>query len=189
MFSLHFSFAPQIFISKYRESELFVERKQPIHFSWYKKAIMSEHLPLHRAAKKNRCPALSLSLSLSRDHGRMISINIYLLSSDLCIVLCKSPSRAESITGVAHIMQCCWEHNNRPKQITRGSHYDSGSDTGHNWYWHDGAAGMADHARIFVGCVASFISFSCFNFKGNIFCDETTVVSIWKRNFIEFYQI
>ena len=57
--------------------------------------------------------------------------------------------------------------------------------TSHNWYWHDGARARG----IFVWCVASFISFSCFNFKGNIFCDETTVVSIWKRNFIEFYQI
>ena len=35
----------------------------------------------------------------------------------------------------------------------------------------------------------SFISFSCFNFKGNIFCDETTVVSILKQKCIEFYQI
>ena len=33
-------------------TELFVERKQPIHFSWYKKAIMSDHLLFRR--KKNR---------------------------------------------------------------------------------------------------------------------------------------
>ena len=68
---------------------------------------MSEHLPFTQSSRKeNRCPAPAPTLSWS-DHGRMISINIYLLSSDLCIVLCKSPSRAESITGVAHIMQCC----------------------------------------------------------------------------------
>ena len=30
--------------SELNRSELFVEGKQPIHFSWYKKAIMSDHL-------------------------------------------------------------------------------------------------------------------------------------------------
>ena len=45
------------------ESELFVERKQPIHFSWYKKAIMSEHLPFTQSHKEKSVLALSWSCS------------------------------------------------------------------------------------------------------------------------------